>query len=63
MPTLEEYIRNEYAEGKIDFTFRASIWPWKGGPVTIYIHPLGKDGQTTPNLTVEGDTVRISDQG
>jgi hypothetical protein len=54
--TLEEYIRYELAEGKIDFRFRAHSF--EGGPLEIYIHPLDKDGQTTPLLIVEGNTVR-----
>lgn len=52
--TLEEYLKYEGAEGKIDFNFRATIY---AGRVVIYIHPAGRDGRTTPNLTVEGDTV------
>jgi hypothetical protein len=53
--TLEEFIKSEYEAGKIDFTFRASVYD---GEVNIYIHPLGKDGNTTPTLIVSGDTVR-----
>lgn len=52
--TLEEYIKQEYGEGKIDFTFRASVYEDK---VLIYIHPLGRDGVTTPNLRVKGNLV------
>jgi hypothetical protein len=55
--TLEDYIKREYAEGKIDFRFRASVY---AGVVEIYVHPLGKDGTTTPSLIVEGNTVRQS---
>lgn len=53
--TLEDYIKFEYEQGKIDFTFRAHVW---NGVVTIYIHPQGKDGTTTPSLCVDGDKVR-----
>lgn len=58
--TLEAYIRQELAEGKIDFRFRAHSYA--GGPVEIYIHPIDKNGQTTPLLLVEGDTVREKPQ-
>lgn len=54
--TLEEYLRYELSEGKIDFRFRAASYD--GGPVEIYIHPDGKAGKTTPLLIVEGNTVR-----
>lgn len=54
--TLEDYIKKEYAEGKIDFTFRAMVWE---GQVTIYIHPNGKDGATTPSVVVRGNTVEL----
>jgi hypothetical protein len=53
--TLEDYIKFEFAAGKIDFAFRAHVYQ---GVVEIYIHPAGKDGTTTPTLIVEGDTVR-----
>jgi len=53
--TLEDYIKKEYTEGKIDFTFRASVY---NGVVEIYIHPLGKDGNTTPSLIVTGDRIQ-----
>jgi len=52
--TLEDYIKYEYAEQKIDFSFRAHVWD---GKVTIYIHPAGRDGKTTPTLTVKGNCV------
>jgi hypothetical protein len=53
--TLEEYLKHEYAEGKIDFSMRASVFE---GVVEVYIHPTGKSGNTTPTLIVEGDSVR-----
>lgn len=52
--TLEEYIKFEYEQGKIDFTFRAHVWD---GKTTIYIHPMGKDGRTTPMLLVKDNQV------
>lgn len=55
--TLEDYIKYEYEDGKIDFVFRASVYQ---GVVEIYIHPQGKDGTTTPTLIVEGNTVKQS---
>jgi hypothetical protein len=51
---LEDYIKAEYAEGKIDFTFRAHVYD---GVVTIYIHPMGQAGRTTPSVRVHGNTV------
>lgn len=53
--TLEQYLKHELAEGKIDFWFRAAV---HDGQVELYIHPANKSGQTTPTLIVEGDTVR-----
>jgi hypothetical protein len=53
--TLQEYFTREYAQLKIDHIVRASVF---NGVVEIYIHPLGRDGQTTPVLIVEGNTVR-----
>lgn len=52
--TLEDYIRSEYAEGKIDFAFRATVFE---GSVKIYIHPLNRDGNTTPTVEVKGDVI------
>ncbi len=53
---LEQYLRDEYAAGKIDFTFRVSVWK---DDVYIYIHPQGKDGGTTPNLSVKGNALSL----
>lgn len=53
--TLEEYFKYEYEQGKIDFSARISVF---NGEVEVYIHPTGKDGNTTPTLLVEGNTVR-----
>jgi hypothetical protein len=53
--TLEEYFKAEYADGKSDFRCRAHV---HNGQVEIYIHPLGRDGHTTPLLIVQGDAVR-----
>lgn len=54
--TLEDYFSYEYAQGKIDFSLRVSVYDG----VRIYIHPTGKDGTTTPTLVVEGNTVRLA---
>ena len=48
--TFEDYLKQEYAEGKIDFSLR-----FDGR--SFYIHPTGKNGSTTPNLLVKGNTV------
>lgn len=53
--TLEEYLKYEFAGGKIDFSLRTHVYE---GRVEIYIHPTGRDGNTTPTLVVEGNTVR-----
>lgn len=53
--TLEEYFKYEYEQGKIDFSARISVF---NGEVEVYIHPTGKDGNTTTTLLVEGNTVR-----
>jgi hypothetical protein len=55
---LEQYLKREYAEGKIDFQFRAHVSP--DGVVEIYIHPVGKNGMTTPSLVITGDVVSLS---
>lgn len=64
--TLEDYLRQEYARGRrvndrhipiIDFRLRVAICG--DSPVEIYIHPDGCDGDTTPTLLVEGNTVRM----
>lgn len=54
--TLEEYIKAEVAEGKIDFTFRASVYD---GKVVIYIHPANASGMTTPSVRVVGNEVQL----
>jgi hypothetical protein len=53
--TLEEYLRLEFEEGKIDHSLRAHV---ADGEVQIYIHPTGRDGRTTPLLVVEDNAVR-----
>jgi hypothetical protein len=61
--TLEEFLRNEVREGKIDFRLRASVNESGDGgdaEVRIYVHPLGRDGATTPTLVVAGDTVSLA---
>jgi hypothetical protein len=55
--TLEDYFKHEYAEGKIDFSLRISVYQ---DIVECYIHPSGKSGTTTPSLVVQGNTVRMS---
>lgn len=55
--TLEDYLKLEYAEGKIDFSMRAAVY---NGVVVVYIHPSGRDGSTTPSLLVTGNTVQLN---
>lgn len=55
--TLEEYLKYEYADGKIDFSMRIHVWD---GVVEIYIHPTNRSGTTTPTLVVTGNTVKLS---
>ena len=55
MMTLEEFIKSEYAGGKIDFRFRAHVH--EGVVEIFYVHPLGKDGNTTPTMIVTGNSV------
>lgn len=43
------------SEGKIDFSFRARLNI--SDRVVIYIHPLNKNGDTTPDLIVDGNYV------
>lgn len=56
--TLEDYLRAEYADGKIDFSMR--IATCHGPVVTVYIHPAGKSGNTTPTLLVSGNEVSVA---
>jgi hypothetical protein len=56
--TLEDYLRAEYQGGKIDFSLRINVC--HGPVVTIYIHPTGKDGTTTPTLLVSGNEVNVA---
>lgn len=51
---LEEYFKREGAEGKIDFILRAETWD---GVTRFYVHPMNRDGLTTPNLQVVGDQI------
>jgi hypothetical protein len=44
MRTLEQYFRDETAEGKIDFSLRVTAFPDK---VTFYIHASSKDSHAT----------------
>jgi hypothetical protein len=55
MRTLEEYFKSECAKGTLDFALRATVLD---GVVSLYIHPAGRHGDTTPTLIVEGDGVR-----
>ena len=54
--TLEDYLKYELADGKIDFSLRAH---YDGAHVEVYIHPTGRDGTTTPPLVVVGNTVHL----
>jgi hypothetical protein len=53
--TLEQYLRKEMSEGKIDFAFRARLSI--DDRVVIYIHPANKNGDTTPDLIVDGNYI------
>ncbi len=55
--TLEDYLRYEYQDGKIDFSLRAEV---NDGGVRVYIHPTGRDGTTTPMLLVTGNSVSLA---
>lgn len=50
--TLEDYIKLEFAEGKIDHTIRAQVN--QNGSVAFYIHPSGKPGRTV-DFVVRGN--------
>jgi rubrerythrin len=55
--TLEQYFQKELTDGKIDFRLRATD---SGDGVDIYIHPLNRDGATTPNLRVQGNSISMA---
>ena len=42
--TLEDYLKLENAEGKIDHAIRAHVS--QNGAVSLYIHPANKPGRT-----------------
>jgi len=51
--TLQDYLKLELSEGKTEF--RVVAGPQANGPgVRIYIHPLGKDGESR-NFIVDGE--------
>lgn len=52
--TLETYFRDAAAASTIDFALRATAI--EGQPVTFYIHPHGKDGETL-DLTARGNVL------
>lgn len=56
--TLEDYLRAEYGDGKIDFSMR--IVRCHGPVVMVYIHPNGKSGTTTPTLLVSRNEVSLA---
>jgi hypothetical protein len=43
--SFEQYLKDEFEEGKIDFSIRISQVGEDGHPV-FYIHPTGKNGTT-----------------
>lgn len=53
--TLEDYLRHEIAEGKTEFRITAETRPICPG-VLIYIHPLGKDGESRDFIVYGGVT-------
>lgn len=55
--TLEQYFKKELADGKIEFRLRATD---SGDGVDIYIHPSDRDGATTPNLRVQGNSISMA---
>lgn len=54
--TLEQYLRDEIAGGKIDFRLRATT-DELGRVVSVYVHPMARPGETTPTLVVKGNLV------
>jgi hypothetical protein len=59
--TLEQYLRQEFEEGKIDHVLRAHVvklWPEDPGTVEFYVHPMNRNGSTTPLMIVIGNDVR-----
>lgn len=55
--TFEQFLRDAFEKhGIIDFSLRAAAYP--GYPVEIYLHPSNRDGDTTPPMIVDGNTLR-----
>ena len=53
--TLEDYLKHEMSEGKIDFELRAI--EAEEGRISFYIHPTGADGRTR-DYVVDGNELR-----
>lgn len=56
--TLQDYLFWEYHSDpmpKIDYSMR--VFVDLDGSVSLYIHPTGRDGSTTPTLKVQGNSV------
>ena len=51
--TFEDYLKIEFAQGKIDFSLRFD-------GISFYVHPTGKDGNTTPNFVPNGNVLSIA---
>ncbi len=51
--TLQDYLKHEMADGKTEFRVTAQPEP-KGPGVKIYIHPLGKDGESR-DFIIDGE--------
>jgi hypothetical protein len=49
--SFEQYLKDEYEQGKIDFRLRVHVG--EDGHPTFYIHPQGKDGTTTDFVVLD----------
>lgn len=50
--SFEQYLKDEFDQGKIDFSLRVSRVGEDGHPV-FYIHPTGKDGTTVDFVVLD----------
>lgn len=59
--TLEDYLKLEHAEGKIEHVIRAQVS--QSGSVAFYIHPANKDGRTVDFIVRGNELVTLSNIG
>lgn len=57
-PNLEQYLKESYEAGVIDFRIRQTVTG--EGNVVFYIHPMGKDGETLDFMVKGNDLAQFN---